>query len=467
MVTVRQERRRIVDGSLICENGVLRVWVIRVGSSLGLRYDICNDGVWTPLATTQPHVDLYLCDEHGEDHAALFFSYEPILLGGETCGVRLQGCLADMELSLTVNLSSEGTWCQHRLEFSGEGTRRCRELSHTWQIALPEEGDAFGWPLQMTYAPDLSGTPLAFVQSGVGFAALIPDMEDSDGQECWLRQHHGPDATLTYGIGVPTEDPCTIALPLRLSYILCVDGHAIPGYGYQQLVRLLGEHDALPMVGLPISMPIQGDMPDLPLIDASVAWRPFRFEHTPAYAVALTRYYLQRAVGGDLYALEEGLRWLDRLCLFQYLYEVPGGPAFGAVTTNTDTLLVAAWLPVMLLEAFRLTGLMEYALRARAALGALPAIEQGAVLGTITARHGDVLVLPDAELALAISNIHITRALFAPGCNILEVSAPRAFRLVIDGAEPAYAISVNGKRLDGVATERLREGVTIHQVRAR
>jgi hypothetical protein len=218
---------------------------------------------------------------------------------------------------------------------------------------------------------DLVENPAAFLQTGPMFIALTPDMEEGECGTLGMQLLPGQPFTLEYGIITANERPVTLSSPVRFAYSLCLDARAMPFFGYQQIVRSLGSRGTLWMGES--SHGVCGDhhITALSYPTTPPDWIPFQREGSPVEIAELCQYYLYQAQAGDWHALEDGLRWLDRLCLHQHTIEMPGGQPLGAIGSGAAWDQVAIWLPELLFQAFRLTGIVEYASRGVAALSAL------------------------------------------------------------------------------------------------
>ncbi len=155
---------------------------------------------------------------------------------------------------------------------------------------------------------------------------------------------------------------------MRLAYDLCLDARALPMQGFQQIVRLLGSREALILAGSMPATPLAGELPPLPPLPDTLDWIPFLYEGAPEAIAAWVHYALSLATQDDWHLLEDALCWLDRLCLHQRVFEVPGSEPLGAFGSGAAWQSTALWAPILLLQAFRLTGMLEYAYRAKAAL---------------------------------------------------------------------------------------------------
>ena len=111
MVSVRQDRRHTEQGSIVCENGVLRLRVVRPSSSLGLVIEARDSQQqWLPLATTPSEGKAEYLDATGAAQHLHFYAYDPLLVAGHTRGIILHGHLGEAPLTLTTTLSEAHTW---------------------------------------------------------------------------------------------------------------------------------------------------------------------------------------------------------------------------------------------------------------------------------------------------------------------------------------------------------------------
>jgi len=461
MTAARQERRRSEDGSLICENTHLRIRVIREGRSLGLVIETRGlDMCWGTLAFASSGEDIHAAGADGADQAGCFFTFNPLEIGGATRGVTLQGRLGNSVLALTATLDEISTWCRLQLTLSGIPPA-CRRLTQQWRLLPGETPPEICWPAAATHGEALAYSPAAFVQDGPVFAALVVDLGEDDPACCGLEVTTSDPICFEYGLWDDGEAnlPDT---PLQLTFHLGLDARALPERGFQQVVRLLGSREELALPGRSQAQPAAGALPELPAPDGAEEWHPFIWEGTLSALVAAVRQYLAKAAAGDCQTLEDGLCWLDRLCLQQRTSGTPGATTLGAFGPETDWHTAAPWMPILLMQAARLTGSPEYGARAQAALNALPPDVQSVVLGHLHPAFGDLYVQADFAELVSLSGPEVTGAQFTPGGLELTVM-PEAtrLRLVLDSSDDAYTLTINGKHLDAFDTASLRAGIDL------
>lgn len=459
MTVVRPERRRIEDGSLICENGHLRLRVTREGRSLALVVETRGvDQRWGSLAFSSSGEDIVAVDADGVDQAGCFIAFDPLQIAEETQGVTLHGQLGGATLTLTATLDDTSTWCQLRLTAAGvDGD--CRRLTQQWRLLPGETPPAVCWPRAVARGEALACLPAAFVQDGPVFAALVAEPDDDD-----LRP---------YGLEVNTADPICIEYGLwerppagsvQLVYRLGLDARALPERGFQQVARLLGSREELALAGRCPATPADGPLPELPAPVDVGEWHPFVWEGTVDTMAAVVRRELAAGMAGDWQALERGLCWLDRLCLHQRTVGAPGASTPGAVPgafgPEEEWRIAAPWMPVLLMQAFKLTGIPEYAFRAQAALAALPAETQAVVLGHLRPAFGDLYAQADYGALVSLCGPEVTAACFTPDGLALELAPDAAlFRLVLDGSDDVYALTINGRPRGEFAAAALSAGI--------
>jgi hypothetical protein len=243
-----------------------------------------------------------------------------------------------------------------------------------------------------------------------------------------------------------------------------LDTHAIPRYGYQHLLRFLGNHEALPPLPVENTQPIPGNLPALPAVPDDEGWQPFVHEGSPAKIAALVRYQLRMSGRKDWYLLENALRWLDRLCLHQRLCEVPGGGNYGGFGEGAVWKIVKLWMPHLLLDAFRLTGNSEYAYRGMAAFSALPPRHQAIVLAKLHPEFGDIFISADQGDAIFFTPLSHFHSQMTQNGIILEFADSNRLQplhLVMEGSQESYQVEVNGKSLGFLPTSQLRKGIEL------
>lgn len=467
MAVAKHERRRCDNGSLICENGPLRLRVAQDGRSLALAIEArAEDETWGPWSLTTSGADLLYVSANGARHAGVFFAFDPVELRGQTQGVVLYGHLGEASLTLTALLSTASTWCHLRLLVNGITQSPCRRLMQSWRLPDLHEYPALCWPQATVRQQELAGNPAAFLQQDALFAALVPKLEaeELDVNGLQFRMQECP--LLEYGIWDGEQRAWDLAEPVRLSYSLCLDTRALPERGYQQVVRMLGARDDLVLVGRTAAQPTDGALPELPATPSASEWHPFLWEGTPEAITALVRDMLARAAAGEWPALETGLVWLDRLCLHQRLLDVSGEVPPGAFGDSPRWATITCWMPSLLLQAFRLTGIPEYAFRGLAALNALPAHEQAVALGQLQPTFGDIFVQAEFREVIALSGTEVTAADFTVEGVCLELewgeqTAP--VRVVMDGIEDQYALVVNGRDFGQLPLTTLRDGIIVER----
>jgi hypothetical protein len=119
-------------------------------------------------------------------------------------------------------------------------------------------------------------------------------------------------------------------------------------------------------------------------------------------------------------------------------------------------------MPILLMQAFKLTGSPEYGFRAQAALNALPSETQALVLGHLRIAYGDLYIQADFEELVSLSGPEVIGALFTAAGVELTVApdAPR-IRLVLDGSNDSYGVTVNERPLGDFAVAGLRAGIDL------
>lgn len=465
MVFVHQDRRRVEHGSIICDNGAVRLRIVRPGASLVLVIDARDlQEQWVPLASTPADADIDFLDADGGEQSIRFHSYDPLEVDGRTCGIVLHGSLGNARVSLTSLLPDASTWSQHTLEIHGLAHTDCRRLTQRWHLASEYLCAETSWPSRIIHGDELAESPAAFQQAGPLFAALAPDLEEGDSSFLGVHSHIQDHPCLEYG--VLTSDHRTLKLPetLKLAYALCLDARALPQRGFQQIVRELGSQEALAAAGGCATAPSTDALPPLPAVPDATDWLPFTYEGPALSIAALTQHLLLLAEQGDWHLLEDALCWLDRLCFHQRVFETPGGAPLGTIGSGPAWQPTALWMPVLLLHAFRLTGIFEYAHRALTAISALAPAEQALVMGQLAPTYGDIYLHADFQEALALGPVEILSAVCTPGAIWFELdgsacSAPQ--RLVVDAADGAYTVTVNGHALGAISSAQLRAGLAI------
>lgn len=384
------KRFRPWNDVIICENGVIRLRVVRQDHTLTVMIDACDDaGAWTTLACSPGEATVCQTTDAAEKTAA-YTTMAPVQVNGRTLGVTLQGTAGAATVTFRSRIAPSGMWTDHRLEVRSVPGALCRRLTHAWHFA-PEVTPGMYYPLTPLDGAALAGSSVAFLQADMRALALVPDLEECD------EGHHNLQVDVTdtparirYSITTGAGQPA-LPSPPSLAYALFADARSLPQGGFQQVVRWLGSQEQLrltagyPALTIPATTP-----PPLPAPPDATAWVPFMHEGRPVEIVALVADALARGEQ-DWRMLEEGLRWLDRLCLQQCTQHVPDGPALGSLGTGPDWAVAAVWMPFLLFTAHALTSIPEYAYRGIAALYALPATQQSAALGTVSPTFAHLL----------------------------------------------------------------------------
>jgi hypothetical protein len=336
-------------------------------------------------------------------------------------------------------------------------------LAHHWLIIPDDFTPDVCWPPEAIYQQSLTENPTAFYQMGPIFAALVADLEE--GEICQLGLSLSDTECPGFIYGIQSTTACSVPLQRRASfaYAMCLDTHAVPSYGYQQILRFLGNHEALPPFPWEIALPTGGELPGLPPVPDDSSWLPFSHEGRPSEIAALVRDQLRKAGRMNWQLLECALQWLDRLCLHQRLCETPGCERFGGFGETSVWSTVALWMPRLLLEAFRLTGNPEYAFRGMAAISALAPEQQAVVLGTLHPQFGDLFINADQGAAVFFTQLSRFDSKITPNGLILEVANGdlTQLQLVMEGAHDCYQLQVNGKSLGFIPIAELRHGITV------
>lgn len=439
--------------------------VIRTGASLELSIDALDEaGERVSLRYAPSISSCQAASPTSEELALHFFAFDPLVGEGGACGVRLQGTLGPHPVTLIACPDPHGPWCRVRFDLHPREPLAVTRLQHRWHFE-PEWADPdVSWPPQTVCGSQLSGHAAAFFQVGPLFSALVPDLEDGDSSRLRLQVDAADSLALDYGIAV--EDAALIPSdrPLQFSYAICLDTRALADSGFQQVVRLLGNHDALTSFSIVPQPTRPGELPPLPPVADDGGWAPFGREGTPAEIAALVRHYLARAADEDWHGLDLGLRWLDRLCLQQHLVEMPGGSPFGSFGLGADWTAAARHLPQLLLTAFRATGIQEYAYRALAAICALPEEDRAVLLCPLREEFGDIYLNTDFSNAVLLTPIDRFAFRLTPTAVKLQVTGTRTvdpLRLVVDGMQDELAVTVNGEHLGTLPAGVLREGIEL------
>lgn len=459
------EKRQVRVGSIICENGFIALRVIRSGASLQLSLDALDaEGEKVSLLYAPAAGECRAVGEDGGELSLLFYAFDPVPGdGGETCGVKLLGTLGAHAVTLTALADQHGPWCQLRCEIRPRAPITLGRLRHCWRL-LPEGAEPdIAWPRSGDEPGTAAGAPAAFFQIGPLFAALVPDPEDGDRRLFSLQDTGMPAAGLAYGLTAADGIACGPGAPCSFSYALCLDARALPECGFQEVVRFLGASPVLRMAALAPVAPRPARLPELPPAPDAAAWTPCRDEGTPAEMAAVARKALESAGEEDWATLERGLRWLDRLCLQQVTSAVVDGvPAGGFAGGGWPP--SAPWMPPLLLLAFRLTGIREYAERGVAALAALPDDERAGLLAALREGYGDLYLnieYGEAVLLMPLDRFDFRLASGTVKLLIVREPGPEPLRLVVDGAQEAYVIQVNGEELGELPAIVLRAGILL------
>jgi hypothetical protein len=451
---VHQERRRTDTGGILCDNDVLRLRVVSTPATLAMIIEARNaNGAWTSLASTVPLAQ-------GMPAPALRCHVaEPLLEEGEVTGVRLSGTVEHTPVTLSVRLNPDSNWCQVQLGADSASSA----LSSTWYLA-PEFGQPdICWPAP---AVDPLEAPAAFYQAGAHFIAMLPPFDDVSPRRDTL-QCSGAEEMMALMFRHDLEGDQAEVMPGRcqLTYALCADARALHCRGFQEIVRAQGTHDALLYMTPALGDDAQGDRPPLPAAPDTSGWVPFMTEGTPAQITAFVRHALTGVENAQWYLLDDALCWLDRLCFQQRIYETPGGLPFGSFSHGPSWEVAALWLPEVLLQAFRATGIAEYAYRAIAALAALPSHQYRPALGQLYEQYGDLYIHLDALAVFSLTGAEATQVAMLPNGLMLTVNAAQAgdpVRLVIDGSEDGYTLVINGECYGYLPITLLREGILVN-----
>jgi len=450
MVSPCPDRRRAESGSIICDNGAVRFRIVRPGASLGLVIEARDaQNMWLPLATTP-----------ADDTAEMqFHAFDPVTVDGQTRGVILSGRLGDAHVTLTSTLPDASTWSQHLLTFNNIPPAPCRLTQH-WRLAAAFSDARICWPQRMLQGEAFVENPAIFQQADASFVALVPDLEESEGLALIARSHPWEHPGLEYGFFTEANRPAAV----RLAYALCVDARAVPLRGFQQIVRQAGSQELFATTIGTGTTPVAGELPALPPMPDAGDWCPFSYEGSPAAIAALVHFLLSQAEQGDWQRLEDGLCWLDRLCFHQHAHEFSAGTPLGAFGTGPAWQVTRLWVPSLLLQAFRLTGIAEYAARACAAIGALPAPDQALVRGQLYPAYGDIYVHAESQETLVLGPMRVYSAVCHPGTIRLvyvRTSEGTSTRLVVDGVDTPVHVTVNGHSLGVMTPEQLSAGVEL------
>ncbi|HEY3418843.1 MAG TPA: hypothetical protein VGM23_18365, partial [Armatimonadota bacterium] len=408
----------------------------------------------TPLGS-----DLELIEEDGSGSVARFASFEA-LYGQETItGIELVGLLQGIPIRLTIRPDQSGTCYHIQVHWENPHPLPCQRLAHSWRLAPDYLPVQVLWPRGAGDGTVLTPMQAAFVQSDSFFCGLTPDPEENTCPALGAQLQVSDDLRIDYGILHASEIPAK----LSFAYTLCVDGRALPGRGFQVLARQLGRSAALACAMPDESKRGTSVIPPLPHDPAGRDWSPCRREGSPAEIAALARHYLALAEDGDLYHLDSGLCWVDRLCLEQQIHEAPNGLPIGHLGGGPEWETVNRWAPLIFFDAFRLSGRAEYITRGIAALAALPANAQGAIFSRLWDRYGDIYLHADYQEAILLAQTGVILPVFTQdGIELLiDNDALRPLRLVVEGSRDCYDLRVNGTPFGNVSCAELRAGITL------
>jgi len=459
------DRRTVREGSIICDNGFVCLRVIRSGATLELSIDtVTSDTDMTSLRYQPVSATFQVSSPEGEAMPLQFFAFDPVLVQENTRGVTLHGTLGNNPVTLTATLDPSSPWCQINCEMQLRTPVVISRFTHCWRLR-PEWSDPdVHWPPRPALAQDLPGEPAAFFQVGPLFAALVADLEEGERGQLGLALNNRDKLELEYGVMAAPGQALTLQGPVRFAYALCLDDHAVPDCGFQEIVRLLGTNEALRLASVAPVSPVSGMLPALPAIPEDTLWVPFVQEGTPAEIAALVQRHFARAGEDDWQSLDAGLHWLDRLCLQQRLFASADGQPFGSVGSDPVWTDVADRMPELLLTAFRLTGHEEYAYRGIAALGALPATMAARVLGHLREAFGDIYVNPDYSETVLLTTVESFHFSMSSDTIELQIICPQRsdpLRLVLDGTQESYRLIVNGEILGRLPADTLRKGIEL------
>ncbi|MHB9025067.1 MAG: hypothetical protein ACYC7E_12995 [Armatimonadota bacterium] len=455
------ERRQLVDGSIVYEGTTSRLRVVRASTSLGITIDVFDSaGSCVPLIATPLGSDLELIEEDGAGHIARFASFEALYRHGTISGIMLCGLLRASPITLTIHPDQAGSCYHIHIRWENPHPLPCRRLAHSWRLAPEYLPVQMRWPAEAGVV--CSPLQAAFVQTDTYYCGLAPDPEEATCAALGARVVVDDDVRLESGVLPAGEGTATTPTGFSFAYTLSVDGRAQPGRGFQLLARQLGRSGALACAVAERVQSGPGVIPPLPQIPAARDWSPCHREGSPAEIAALARHYLSLAEQGDLYHLDTGLCWVDRLCLEQQVYEVPGGIPTGHLGSGPEWETVNRWAPELFFDAFRLSGRAEYIARGLAAFAALPENSRGALFTRLWRRYGDIYLHADFQEAIALGQADTVLPVFTEdGIELLiDTSIPRPRRLVIEGSRERYSLRVNGVLLGHFPSEELRAGIT-------
>ena len=462
IVQIERRSSRKRNSSVIFNNGYTRLRVIYNEASLGLALDARDlYGEWSTMQHTPAANDVLAQGTRG-DVAFRYHSFDPIEIHGETRGVSLRGIFAGSPLALTALLDTQQSWCHFHFEMASAPHVNCARLQHRWELTPAWNEVDCRWPRHPIFAQQLPGNPAAFFQLGPIFSTLVADLEEGDYAHLGLLLASGE--SLGFAYGLMSEQAISLNEPLTFSYALCLDAHALPIYGYQQMVRFLGRNEALRLVPARSTTPIASALPALPALTPGYEdWQPFIHEGTPSEIVGLTRHLLANAHSDNWQLLEQAIGWLDRLCVHQYLCEVPGSQSFGSFGEGESWDVAAYWMPELLLRAFHFTGNAEYGYRALAAIGALPTAHRALVLGHLRPQYGDIFLNADQGEVILLADLDRFTSTVQPDGIHLDIHSlePHPLQLVMEGSLDAYTLVVNGEPFGSIPITTLRQGIEV------
>ncbi|MHB9132531.1 MAG: hypothetical protein ACYDBB_15790 [Armatimonadota bacterium] len=444
---VAGQRRGELNGSIIFDNDALRLRVVPVNNSLGFVLEARGAELhWITLARMHTDHAVTRIAADGTHEAALFYAADPLEVHGFVVGATLSGRLGGDPVSLSLNVDPVNACCHFQVHITNHDAAPCRALTCHWLLSPSGGLEHVYWPQHALVGSELINTPAAFIQCGNHFIGLVPDIEEDErqlGLHLCLREQ----PELTFGLMASEESSLMSAREVRYGATMYFDVHALPSRGFQHLVRALGTHVGLSFAMASEASPVEMALPPLPDTSDASCWVPFIEEGSPEAIAAQVHACLRQADRGDFTALEHACCWLDRLCLHQYLYEVPGVASFGSIGQGPTWQSTALWMPILLLDAFRMSGIIEYANRGLLALCALPPADQSCVLGQLRPRFGDLYLNAEYGLALAVREIEVCQASFTPDKIELTLdvfTGQGPYLIVIEGVTTPLLLVVNG-----------------------
>lgn len=464
MNIVQLDRRSLhkKNSSIIFDNGYTRLRVTDNDSTLGLALDARDlYGEWSTLQHS-PVVRNLSAAGSSDSLNYRYHSFDPIEIHGETRGVSLRGTFAGFPLALTAMRDTTHCWCRFHFEMATVPQIEEMRLQHCWSLTPAWSEVDSSWPPQMVNSSELPGNPAAFFQLGPIFSSLVADLEEGDPTSLGLLLDRKGSLGFAFGIMGNAAKP--LSSPLSFAYAICLDAHALPGFGFQQLIRFLGRNEALRLVPASSVTPVAGMLPALPTLAAGYEnWLPFQQEGTTDEIVALADYLLKNAANDSWHNLEQAIGWIDRLCLHQHLCEVPGSKKFGTIGSGTNWDIAALHMPELLLRAFHYTGNAEYGYRAIAAIGALPEAKRALVLGNLRPHYGDIFLNADqGEVVLFADLEQFASTVQQDGIHLnIRSAIKKPLQLVLEGSMEAYSLIINGKRFGSIPTTTLRQGIEV------